>query len=64
MSQMGIETLPDQLRENNTISSLIPTGTKQAWTNGTCVSTLSDEIFQRLQRHKKTAQKAGEYAYF
>jgi hypothetical protein len=42
------------------ISSDTSPPSKQAWSNDTTVSALSDEIFQHLQKHQQTIQDAGE----
>jgi hypothetical protein len=56
-SQMEVENHPEQHRDP---PDTPPPTLKPAWTNDTTVSTLSDDIFQWLQKHQQHIQDAGE----
>jgi len=60
MTEMDVET-PTNITDQTSTTQVDPSPViKPAWTNGTHVLALSDEIFQRLQDHKHISQEAGD----
>jgi hypothetical protein len=62
MIGMEIEDLPTNQALPEVCTTEIPSlpSIKKPWTNDTCLTTVPDDIFNRLQRHQQTIQDAGE----